>query len=149
MQITPKQERLLPDGWYEATIGRVEEKETKHGTRLMTPFLVEDDGGTVEIMAWLTFSDHPKSNMVKWAKALLGNRPFDTSEFSNLEAEVLIEEGEDAEGSPKNYVRKVRKPKGGGKTKTKAGDDDDAKVDIEENMRNREAAEDDFEDIPL
>lgn len=109
MKINPKVEVLLEDGWYPATIGPAEEKDTKHGERLMMTFDVQGPDGTVAVTAFLNISDHPKSNVVKWGKALFGDRDFDTDEFSGLDCEVFIEEGEDNEGQPKNYIRKVRK----------------------------------------
>jgi hypothetical protein len=121
VQINPKEERNLEDGWYPAEIGQVSEMDTKFGERLLVPFEVEaDEATTVEIPAWISFSDHPKSNVVKWGRALLGNRSFDTDEFTGLLCEVFVEEGEDDEGNAKNYVRKVRPRKGDGRAKSKA-----------------------------
>lgn len=136
MKINPKAEVLLADGWYTATIGEVEEKDTKFGERLMVPFDVEDGDDTiVDITAFISFSDHPKSNVVKWGKALFGDRAFDTDEFTSVRCEVFVEEGEDADKQPKNFIRKVRKPKSGGKKPAK----DSA----------TEANEADFDNIPF
>lgn len=134
-QINPQADVLIEDGWYSATIGDIEEKDTKHGERLMVPFNVEPgDDAIVDITAFLKFSNHPKSNVVKWGKALFGERPFDTDEFSGVKCEVFVEEGEDQDGQPKNYIRKVRKPK---KDAVKAG----GKAD--------DATEEDFSDLPF
>jgi hypothetical protein len=138
VQINPKEERIL-EGWYPAEIGQVEEMETQFGERLMVPFEVEaEDGAIVEIIAFISFSDHPKSNVVKWGRALFGNRPFDTDEFTGVLCEVFVEEGEDKQGDPKNFVRKVRPRKSGSKANTKS------KV-----TAGAEDPEADFEDIPL
>jgi hypothetical protein len=154
VQINPKEERILEDGWYPATIDEVEEKDTKFGDRLMVPFIVEDDGSEVEITAFISFSDHPKSNVVKWGKALFGNRPFDTDEFSGQTCEVFVEEGEDSDGQQKNFVRKLRPRKDGGKAKAKGKPKLPTNPEFEEAKRKREAArdgdvEDDFDDLPL
>ena len=112
MTITPKIETIIDDGWYPAKIGTVENKDTQFGERLMVPFEVESGGDMVEITAFLSYSDHPKSNLVRWAKALFGDRPFDTDEYSGVECEVFVELGEDKEGNPKNSVLKVRRRRG-------------------------------------
>lgn len=134
VQINPKAEVIIEDGWYPFTIEGVEDKETQFGDKLMLPFQVDASGaneGTVEITAFVSFSDHPKSNVVKWGKALFGDRPFDTDEFEGATGEAFVEEGEDKEGQPKNFIRKVRQAKKAGKT---------TKADVEEP---------DFSDIPV
>lgn len=109
MKINPTTEMIIEDGWYPATIGNVEERDTKFGERLMVPFNVDaGDNTVVDITAFISFSNHPKSNVVKWGKALFGERAFDTDEFSGTPCEVFVEEGEDSEGQPKNFIRKVR-----------------------------------------
>lgn len=129
MRIEPKADVLLEDGWYSATIGEVEEKDTEHGERLMVSVDVEPGDGTiVDVTAWLSLSDHPKSNMVRWGRGLFGDRPFDTDEFSNVKCEVFIEESTDKKGEPKNYIRKLRRPKKDGneaKVGAKSEDDED------------------------
>lgn len=118
-RIEPKSEVILEGGWYPATIGDVEERDTKFGEKLMVPFDVEPGDDTlVDITAFISFSDHPKSNVVKWGKSLFGERPFDTDEFSGVKCEVFLEEGEDQDGAPKNFIRKIRRPK---EEKAKAG----------------------------
>jgi hypothetical protein len=68
MHVKPKRETIIEDGWYPAEIGQVEERETKFGEKLLVPFEVDAGGDTIAIDAWLSVSDHPKSNLVKWAK---------------------------------------------------------------------------------
>lgn len=139
VRINPKTEEVLPDGWYHATIGEVEEKETKFGDRLMVPFDVEaGDGAVVDITAFISFSDHPKSNVVKWGKALFGERAFDTDEFTDVQCEVFVEEGEDSEGQPKNFIRKVRPLKGDREPKAPESGKEEADVNDE-----------DFDQIPF
>lgn len=124
--IQPKKETLLEDGWYPAEIGEVEERETKFGEKLLVPFEVEaGDGTVVAIDAWLTISDHPKSNLVKWSKQLFGDREFDTDELTGIRCEVSVEEGESNDGEPKNYVRKLRPAKKAGKGKKGEVDESD------------------------
>lgn len=126
VQINPKAEVIIEDGWYPFTIEGVEDKETQFGDKLMLPFQVDaGKEGTIEITAFVSFSDHPKSNVVKWGKALFGDRPFDTDEFEGATGEAFVEEGEDKEGLPKNFIRKVRKPKKAGKKKEPELDESD------------------------
>lgn len=134
VQINPKAEIIIEDGWYPFTIQGVEDKETQFGDKLMLPFQVDAGAelGAVEITAFVSFSDHPKSNVVKWGKALFGDRPFDTDEFEGATGEAFVEEGEDKDGQPKNFIRKVRKGKkaaGSGKKKTEV---DEGEADFEE-----------------
>lgn len=137
MRVTPKKEKIIEDGWYKAEIGDTEDKDTQFGEKLMVPFNVEADGDVVEITAFISYSDSPKSNMVKWATGLWGEGVFDTDDFAGTVCEVFVEEGEDKEGSPKNFVRKVRKAKGQtGKQKSPA------KQEVEKQEEN-------FDDIPI
>lgn len=134
-KIQPKKETIIEDGWYSAEIGEVEERETVHGEKLLVPFEVDaGDAGIIAIDAWLSISDHPKSNMCKWALQLFGEREFDTDEFTGVECEVFVEEGEDKEKQPKNYIRKVRplkKDKAGGKANGK-GKTEEVTIDEED-----------------
>ena len=104
----------------------------------MIPFELEADGGVVEVTAFISYSDHPKSNMVKWGKALFGDRAFDTDEFEGQTGEAFVEEGEDSEGQPKNFIRKVRPAKPAKNGKPPKGKKEDIQID-----------ESDFEDLPL
>ena len=81
MHVKPKKETIIEDGWYPAKIAEVQERETKFGEKLLVPFDVDASGDTIAIDARLSLSDHPKSNLVKWAKQLFGDREFDTDEF--------------------------------------------------------------------
>jgi hypothetical protein len=126
-KIKPKKETIIEDGWYPAEIGQVEERETKYGEKLLVPFEVVAGGDTIAIDAWLSVSDHPKSNLVKWAKQLFGDREFDTDEFAGLGCEVFVEEGEDSEGSSKNFIRKLR-PAMKGKPKQDESDFEDVSL---------------------
>lgn len=138
VHVKPKKETIIEDGWYSAEIGDVEERETKFGEKLLVPFEVDAGGDTIVIDAWLSLSDHPKSNLVKWAKQLFGEREFDTDEFANQRVEVFVEEGENTDGEPKNFVRKLRplNPETGKAKKT--GKKENVEID-----------ESDFEDIPF
>lgn len=142
VHVKPKKETIIKDGWYPAEIGEVEERETKFGDKLLVPFEVDDgDGGVVAIDAWISPSDHPKSNCVKWAKQLFGDREFDTDEFTGQKVEAFVEEGETQDGESKNYVRKLRPLQASEATgKAKKGGGKKEKVEIDES---------DFEDIPF
>jgi hypothetical protein len=130
VQIKPKREEIIEDGWYPAEISSVEQRETKFGEKLLFTFEVDaGDKGTVAIDAWLSISDHPKANLVKWAKQLFGDREFNTDEFVGAKVEAFVEAGENADGEPKNVVRKLRLAKGKGKGKPKS---DDIQIDEED-----------------
>lgn len=136
MHVKPKKETIIEDGWYPAEIGEVEERETKFGEKLLVPFEVDaGEEGIIAIDAWLSLSDHPKSNLVKWAKQLLGDREFDTEELSGTKLEAFVEEGEGQDEEPKNFIRKVRPAKGANKPKK-----DEGEVTIDES---------DFNNLPL
>jgi hypothetical protein len=136
MKISPKRDHILDDGWYPATIGEVEERETKFGEKFLFPFEVEaGDLGIVAIDAWISISDHPKANLVKWARQLFGDREFDTDEFVGADVEAFVEAGENADNEPKNFVRKLRPAKANGKPKP---GDSDVTID-----------EEDFDNLPL
>jgi hypothetical protein len=145
VKINPREERLLDDGWYPGQIAEVSEVSTTFGDKLLVPFLIEDGDATVEVPAWISFSDHPRSNCVKWGKALFGNRAFDTSEFSNQAVEVFVEIGEDRDGNEKNFVRKLRPRKNGGGKAT--GKSDGGKPTGKKGKT--EPDESDFDDLDL
>jgi hypothetical protein len=109
--------------------------------RILFPFEVDaGEVGIVAIDAWVSISDHPKANLVKWAKQLFGDREFDTDEFVGAEVEAFVEAGESKDGDPKNYVRKLRPAKGNGKPKPKSPKPKGGDVTIDEG---------DFENLPL
>ena len=138
MHVKPKKETIIEDGWYPAEIGDIEERETQFGEKLLFPFEVDaGDEGVVAIDAWISPSDHPKANLVKWGKQLFGDREFDTDEFIGAKVEAFVEVGENKDGEPKNMVRKLRPAKKG---KGKAPKSGKAEVEIDES---------DFDSIPL
>lgn len=141
--ITPKKARLLKDGWYPATIGTVEERDTQYGEKLFVPFEVDaKDGTLVAIDAFITISDNEKSHMVRWGEAIFGEGEFDYEDFSDQSVEVFLEESENKDGVPKNYIRKVKPAEGGsgGNSKVKGAPTKKAEVEIDES---------DFSDIPF
>jgi hypothetical protein len=141
VHVKPKREEIIEDGWYPATIGDVEERETKFGDKLLFPFEVDaGETGVVAIDAWLTLSDHPKANLVKWGKQLFGDREFDTDEFTDKTVEVFVEEGENNDGEPKNFVRKLRPLSTEEEAPTKKSKGKKEEVEIDES---------DFDDIPF
>lgn len=139
VHVKPKKETIIEDGWYPAEIGEVEERETKFGEKLLFPFEVDaGEDGVIAVDAWLSISDHPKANLVKFAKQLFGDREFDTDEFINAKVEAFVEAGENADGEPKNFVRKIRPAKEAKQTKKVKANTEGVKID-----------ESDFEDIPF
>lgn len=112
VRIAPTTEEILPDGWYPATFGIIEEKETeKYGLKLMIPIEIEGPNGIVELTKWSAKSNHPKANIVKYGRPIFEGRPFDTEELEGVKCEIYVIEDTDDSGALKNDITKVRKTK--------------------------------------
>lgn len=117
MQVNPKAETVLEDGQYPAVVESIESIETKFGERLIWKFTVTADGEELEKVGFTSLSQSVKSNLVGWAKAILGDidNGFDTDDLAGKPCTVVLEESEDSDGNPKNKVTKVKPPKRGQK----------------------------------
>ena len=108
-----KVEKILEDGAYDAKLVNVEQKETKFGDRLMWTFQV--DGENTEVVGFTSMSPSTKAKAYQWAAAIsgeidpkLGRGPED---LIGGECGVVLEAAEDAQGSEKNKVVKVKPPR--------------------------------------
>jgi hypothetical protein len=115
-----KMEKVLEDGAYDAKLVNVEQKETKFGDRLMWTF--EIDGENTEVVGFTSMSPRTKAKAYQWASAIAGEIDpklgWGPEDLSGRECVVVLEAAEDAQGTEKNKVVKVKPPRKG---KTMAG----------------------------
>ena len=110
-----KVEKIFEDGAYDARLMNVEQKETKFGDRLMWTFEVNGEGA--EVVGFTSMSPSTKAKAYQWAAAIaeeidprLGWGPEDVI---GGECVVVLEAAEDAQGTEKNKVVKVKPPRKG------------------------------------
>jgi hypothetical protein len=108
-----KVDKLFDDGIYDARLVNVEQKETKFGDRLMWTF--EVDAEKAEVVGFTSMSPSTKAKAYQWAAAIadeidpkLGWGPED---LIGGECIVVLEAAEDAQGTEKNKVVKVKPPR--------------------------------------
>jgi hypothetical protein len=102
---------VFPEGPYRAVLVNVEEKETKHGLRLMWTFeLVENDDA--EVVGFTSTSPSSRANAYQWAIAIAGQIDpklgWGPEDVLGRECIVILETAEDAQGFDKNKVVKVK-----------------------------------------
>jgi hypothetical protein len=106
-------EKVLEDGAYDATLVNVEQKETKFGDRLMWTF--EVDGEDTEVVGFTSMSPSTKAKAYQWASAIAGEiEPelgWGPEDLVGGGCVVVLEVAEDAQGTEKNKVVKVKPPK--------------------------------------
>jgi hypothetical protein len=107
-----KVEKVLQDGAYDANLVNVEQKETKFGERLMWTFQV--DGENTEVVGFTSMSPSTKANAYQWAAAIAGEIDpklgWGPEDLIGGECVVVLEAAEDAQGTEKNKVVKVKPP---------------------------------------
>jgi hypothetical protein len=112
-----KVEKVLEDGAYGARLINVEQKETKFGDRLMWTF--EVDGESTEVVGFTSMSPSTKAKAYQWASAIAGEIDpkfgWGPEDLIGGECVVVLEAAEDAQGTEKNKVVKI-KPSKKGKT---------------------------------
>jgi len=105
-----KVEKVLEDGAYDARLVNVEQKETKFGDRLMWTFRV--DGEDAEVVGFTSMSPSTKANAYQWAVAIAGEIDpklgWGPEDLIDGECVVVLEAAEDAQGTAKNKVVKVK-----------------------------------------
>src|SRR5829696_7665511 len=120
-----KVERVLEEGTYAATLANVEKKETKFGERLMWTFDIPEEN--TEVVGFTSTSYSTNAKAYNWAKAIMGEIDpkigWGPEDVIGGECVVVLEVAEDAQGSEKNKVQKVKPPK---KTKVQTNGDQDA-----------------------
>jgi hypothetical protein len=108
-------DKVLEDGAYDARLVNVEQKETKFGDRLMWTFQV--DGENTEVVGFTSMSPSTKAKAYQWASAIAGEiNPklgWGPEDLIGGECVVVLEAAEDAQGTEKNKVVKVKLPKKG------------------------------------
>jgi hypothetical protein len=115
-----KVEKVLDDGAYDARLVNVEQKETKFGDRLMWTFEVA--GESTEVVGFTSMSPSTKAKAYQWAAVIAGEIDpkigWGPEDLIGGECVVVLEAAEDAQGTMKNKVVKVKSPRRG---KTSAG----------------------------
>jgi hypothetical protein len=110
-----KVEKVLEDGAYEAKLINVEQKGTKFGERLMWTFAVA--GESTEVVGFTSMSPSTKAKPYQWAAAVAGEIDpklgWGPEDLIGGECVVVLEAAEDAQGTAKNKVVKVKPPKKG------------------------------------
>jgi hypothetical protein len=110
-----KVEKILGDGAYDARLVNVEQKETKFGDRLMWTFQV--DGENTEVVGFTSMSPSTKAKAYQWAEAIAGEIDpklgWGPEDLIGGECVVVLEAAEDAQGTEKNKVVKVKPPRKG------------------------------------
>ena len=119
-----KVEKVLEDGAYDAKLVNVEEKVTKFGDRLMWTFEVA--GENAEVVGFTSKSPSTKAKAYQWAAAIAGEidpkSGWGPEDLIGGACVVVLEVAEDAQGTEKNKVVKVKSPR---KDKTTAADPED------------------------
>src|SRR5215216_231026 len=110
-----KVEKVFEDGAYDAKLVNVEQKETKFGDRLMWTFEVAEEGA--EVVGFTSMSPSTKAKAYQWASAIVGEIDprlgWGPEDLIGGECVVVLEAAEDAQGTEKNKVVKVKPPKKG------------------------------------
>src|SRR5215204_3458031 len=110
-----KVDRVLDDGAFDAELVNVEQKETKFGNRLMWTF--EVNGENTEVVGFTSMSPSTKAKAYQWAVAIAGEIDPKTGwgpeDLIGGECVVVLEAAEDAQGTEKNRVVKVKPPRKG------------------------------------
>jgi hypothetical protein len=108
-----KVEKTLEDGAYDARLVNVEQKETKFGDRLMWTF--EVDGEDAEVVGFTSMSPSTKAKAFQWAAAIAGEIDpklgWGPEDLIGGECVVVLEAAEDAQGTEKNKVVKLKPPR--------------------------------------
>jgi hypothetical protein len=110
-----KVDKVLEDGAYDAKLVNVAQKETKFGDRLMWTF--EVDRENTEVVGFTSMSPSTKAKAYQWAVAIAGEIDpelgWGPEDLIGGECVVVLEAAEDAQGTEKNKVVKVKPPRRG------------------------------------
>ena len=105
-----KVEKVLDEGAYDAKLTNVEQKETKFGDRLMWSFEVTEEN--TEVAGFTSMSPSTKAKAYQWAAAIAGEIDpklgWGPEDLIGGECVVVLETAEDAQGTEKNKVVKVK-----------------------------------------
>jgi hypothetical protein len=115
-----KVENVLEDGAYDAKLVNVEQKETKFGDRIMWSFDLPNEG--VQVVGFTSMSPSTKAKAYQWAAAIAGEIDpkvgWGPEDLIGGDCVVVLEAAEDAQGTEKNKVVKVKPPRKGKTTVT-------------------------------
>ena len=125
-----REEKVLEDGAYPAQLVNVEQKETKFGERLVWTFEVSSEN--TEVVGFTSMSPSTKAKAYQWAAAIMGEIDakigWGPEDVIGGGCTVVLEVAEDAQGTEKNKVVKVKpprtKPEAGGKLGDPGGEPD-------------------------
>ena len=110
-----KVEKILQDGAYDANVFNVEDKETKFGSRIMWTF--DLPGENTQVVGFTSMSPSTKAKAYQWAAAIIGEIDpklgWGPEDLIGGECVVVLEVVEDAQGTKKNKVVKVKPPRKG------------------------------------
>jgi hypothetical protein len=110
-----KVEKVLEDGAYDAKVFNVEQKETKFGSRIMWTF--DLSGENIQVVGFTSMSPSTKAKAYEWAAAIMGEIDpklgWGPEDLIGGECVVVLEIAEDAQGTEKNKVVKVKPPRKG------------------------------------
>src|SRR5215208_3178567 len=105
-----KVEKVLEDGAYNAKLVNLEQKETKFGDRLMWTFEIAQE--STEVVGFTSMSPSTKAKAYQWASAIMGEIDpklgWGPEELIGGECLVVLEVAEDAQGTERNKVVKVK-----------------------------------------
>jgi hypothetical protein len=108
-----REDKVLEDGVYPAQLANVEQKETKFGERLMWTF--EVFGENTEVVGFTSMSPSTKAKAYQWAAAIMGEIDpkigWGPEDVIGGDCTVVLEVAEDAQGTEKNKVVKVKPPR--------------------------------------
>jgi hypothetical protein len=110
-----KAEKICEDGAYNAKVFNVEDKETKFGSRIMWTF--DLPGENTQVVGFTSMSPSTKAKAYEWASAIMGEidpkAGWGPEDLIGGECVVVLEVVEDAQGTKKNKVVKVKPPRKG------------------------------------
>jgi hypothetical protein len=107
-----RMEKVLEDGAYDAKVFNVEQKETKFGNRIMWTF--DLPGENIQVVGFTSMSPSTNAKAYQWAEAIMGEIDpkvgWGPENLIGGECVVVLEAAEDAQGTKKNKVVKVKPP---------------------------------------
>jgi hypothetical protein len=108
-----REDKVLEHGAYPAQVASVEQKETKFGERLMWTFEISSENA--EVVGFTSMSPSTKAKAYLWAAAIIGGIDpkigWGPEDVIGGDCTVVLDVAEDAQGTEKNKVVKVKPPR--------------------------------------
>ena len=105
-----RMEKILEDGAYDAKVFNVEQIEKKFGNRIMWTFDLPDEN--IQVLGFTSMNPSTNANAYQWAAAIMGEIDpklgWGPEDLIGGECVVVLEATEDAQGTKKNRVVKVK-----------------------------------------